>query len=257
MLLLIGLGLDTKDISVRALAALKSADLVFIERYTSFIDDSYVKYLEEATDKKIIELHRPDLEEDIAETLARAKDHNVAVLFPGDPLIATTHKTILSSAKELGIKVTVFHAPSILTVAIGLSGLDVYRFGSIATIPFWSEKYRPTSFLDVVKRNLDRDEHTLLLLDIDRTSNKPMKLGYAMQILKEAERQKRYEMFHRNADIIVIADAGKENAKVIRTSFRDAQKHEAETEGKALSIIVVSKTSFAEEEALKSLGPAL
>lgn len=253
MLLLIGLGLNTKDISVRAVEAIRNADIVMLERYTSFITEDYVKYLEEAAGKKIVELYRTDLEDNVKATVSQARGKDVAILFPGDPLIATTHKIIIEAAKDLKIKTKVFHAPSIFTAAIGESGLDAYRFGPIITIPFWYERYKPTSFLEVVKRNMQNNEHTLLLADIDRDGNRPMRLGYAVQILKAADEEKGYGLINQDTHVIVIVNAGREDGLVIYDKIARLEKHEGETQGKAISIIMMAKLSFAEEEALKRL----
>jgi len=253
MLLLIGLGLNTKDISVRAVEAIRNADGVLLERYTSFITDEYVKYLEEAAGKKIAEIYRTDLEENVKVTVSQARDKDVAILFPGDPLIATTHKIIIEAAKDLKIKTKVFHAPSILTAAIGESGLDAYRFGPITTIPFWYERYKPTSFLEVVKRNMQNNEHTLLLADIDREGNSPMRLGYAVQILKTADEEKGYGLVKEDTHVIVVANAGREDGLVLYDRIARLEKYESGTKGKAISIIMMAKLSFAEEEAVRRL----
>ncbi|MEM4702659.1 MAG: SAM-dependent methyltransferase, partial [Archaeoglobaceae archaeon] len=63
MLFLIGIGLwDEKDITIRGLEAVKSADVVFAEFYTSIIGAS-VEDLEKFFEKKINVLKREDLEE--------------------------------------------------------------------------------------------------------------------------------------------------------------------------------------------------
>lgn len=57
------------------------------------------------------------------------------------------------------------HNASIVS-AMGCCGLQVYRFGEIISIPFFTEKWRPYSFYDKIKENYDRGLHTLCLLDI-------------------------------------------------------------------------------------------
>ena len=44
--------------------------------------------------------------------------------------------------------------------------MQVYRFGEIVSIPFFTEKWRPYSFYDKIKPNVERGLHTLVLLDI-------------------------------------------------------------------------------------------
>ena len=59
----------------------------------------------------------------------------------------------------------VIHNASIVS-AMGCCGLQVYRFGEIVSIPFFTEKWRPTSFYAKIKENATRKLHTLALLDI-------------------------------------------------------------------------------------------
>lgn len=59
----------------------------------------------------------------------------------------------------------VIHNASIVN-AIGCTGLMVYRFGEVVSIPFFTEKWRPYSFYHKIKANLEHKLHTLVLLDI-------------------------------------------------------------------------------------------
>ncbi len=95
MLLLIGLGLESKDISVKGLEALRRASKVIMERYTTPIGDEYVEYLEKELGKKLVMAERSDLEENLRRTVEEAKGSDLAILIPGDPLIATTHRIII------------------------------------------------------------------------------------------------------------------------------------------------------------------
>ena len=49
---------------------------------------------------------------------------------------------------------------------MGCSGLQVYRFGEIVSIPFFTETWRPYSFYEKIKINKKNGLHTLCLLDI-------------------------------------------------------------------------------------------
>src|SRR5271155_5851991 len=100
MLLLVGLGLGTKDLSERALEEIKKADELLLETYTAFIPNDYAAYLEKQTGKRPVPIQRKDLEDDLVQTVARAKGKNIAILVLGDPLIATTHSIILNEAHK-------------------------------------------------------------------------------------------------------------------------------------------------------------
>lgn len=66
---------------------------------------------------------------------------------------------------EEGVKVEVIHNASIVS-AMGCCGLQVYRFGEIVSVPFFTDNWRPYSFYDKIKGNATRGLHTLALLDI-------------------------------------------------------------------------------------------
>jgi len=94
-----------------------------------------------------------------------AKTEEVSFLVVGDPFCATTHTDLYIRCMEEGVKVNVVHNASIVS-AMGCCGLQVYRFGEIVSIPFFTETWRPYSFYEKIKGNAVRGLHTLALLDI-------------------------------------------------------------------------------------------
>ena len=97
--------------------------------------------------------------------IEEAKTIDVAFLVVGDPFCATTHSDLYIRCVESGVKVEVIHNASIVS-AVGCTGLQVYRFGEIVSLPFFTEKWRPFSFYDKIKNNREKGLHTLVLLDI-------------------------------------------------------------------------------------------
>jgi diphthine synthase len=252
MLFLIGLGLSFKDVSLRAMDAVKRADSLLLDQYTSFLPEGYVDFIEKEAGKKAVLLSRQDLEDNVKATVGRAKEADVAILVPGDPLVATTHHLIINTAKELEIQVEVFHSASAFTAAIGESGLDIYKFGPTVTVPFWSENYRPTSFLDLLGKNLQNKEHTLALLDIAQKAHRPMGLGEAVSILREAEAEQPKGIITDGLKLIVIANAGREGQVVKYVPLGGITKELAESlSGKAIALVIPAQMSFAEEENLR------
>lgn len=251
MLALIGLGIDTKEISVKAAEFLKKSDITLLEEYTTPLPQAYKDYIDKLTDAKIVLIKRSDLEDKVRETVAQAKTKTVSILIPGDPLIATTHHIIIEEADKQKIKTKVFHSSSVFTAAIGESGLDVYKFGPTTTIPFWSERYKPTSFLDVVANNMQNKQHTLMLLDIEQKTPRPMKLEEALEIISSTQVKK--EVLLPTTKIIIIGDIGRESQLIKYVEFGNAAKYTKEFAQKTLCIVVPSKPSFAEEEAMNRL----
>ena len=163
---LIGTGLgDEKDLTLRAVELLAQSDHVFIESYTSIAcAPTFVQNVECLAGKAVKQADRYYVE-DATELLALARTHTVALLVVGDPFSATTHSDLYVRCRKEGIPVEVVHNASILN-AIGITGLQLYRFGQVITLCFWTETWRPTSWFPTLLANLERGLHTLVLLDI-------------------------------------------------------------------------------------------
>lgn len=255
MLFLIGLGLGAKDVSVRAMDEIRKPGMLFLETYTAFITEGYLTFLKREAGGEIVRIGRQDLEDRVNEMVARSKNRRVGILVPGDPLIATTHSIILNEAKRQGIKYEVIHSTSVFSVAIGESGLDVYKFGPTVTIPFWFENYKPTSFLRAIERNVKNDEHTLLLLDIDQKNGRPMRIAEALSIIRNAQAKEGKEVLGKATKLMVLADLGMKTQKIMYLRMDKMGKEvEKKLEGKVLSLILPAKMTFAEEDSLRRVS---
>jgi diphthine synthase len=212
MLTIAGLGLwDEKDLTLRAIDAAKKADKVYIELYTS--NWQGLDRLKEIIGKDAIELKREDLEQDIGKLVEEAKGKDVVLFVPGDPLIATTHLTVLEAANNAGVENRVVHNSSIIS-AIAETGLHIYKFGGTATVPF-PEKTKnklPESVYDILKLNKRAGLHTLLLLDI--AQERCMLPKEAMQLLLATEEQRKEDIFTKQTSIVVFARAGSEDSGI-------------------------------------------
>ena len=78
---------------------------------------------------------------------------------------ATTHTDIILRARALNIPTRVIHNASIMN-AVGACGLQLYNFGQTVSLVFFTDTWKPDSFYDRVKENVDLGLHTLILLDI-------------------------------------------------------------------------------------------
>ena len=166
----IGLGLsDERDISVKGLEIVKKSSRVFLESYTSLLNINHSK-LEEFYQKKIEICYRETVEIEMDEILkvisSEGKEDEIfSFLVIGDPFCATTHSDLQLRAIKLGIKVKAIHNASIIN-AVGVTGMQLYSFGHIVSVPFFTEKWRPYSFVSRVVTNFKNKLHTLVLLDI-------------------------------------------------------------------------------------------
>ena len=183
MFYLIGLGLfDEKDISLKGLETLKSADKVYAEFFTSHLFGSSFEAIEEVIGKKIEILVRNEVEEE-RKFIDEAKDKDVALITGGDPLIATTHSDFLVTCSKRGIAYEVIHGSSILSSAPAISGLQGYKFGKVTTIPFPDYNFYPKSPYLAIEENLAMDLHTLVLLDIQAHKERYMSVNEGLEVL--------------------------------------------------------------------------
>ncbi len=251
MLTLVGLGLyDEKDISMRGYQAVRSADMVFAEFYTSRLIGAELHSMEEFFGKRITVLSREDVEN--GEMLIEAaRDKSVVLLVAGDPLTATTHISLRIMAQERGVETRIIHGASISTAGPGLLGLQHYKFGRVVSIPYPQDNYFPTSAYDFIYSNYKLGLHTLILLDINP---EPMTANQAMQILLEMEKIKRKNLIKSRSLIGVVARAGSPNPTVRAGYLGDLIDEDF---GSPLhTLVFIGKLHFAEAEALVKLAHA-
>ena len=182
MLILVGLGLwNSKDISIKGYEEVKKADVVYIEFYTSQFHTS-IESLSQFFGKDLEIIGRRELEEESEKIISKARENNVVILVPGDPMIATTHIALKLEAEKLGIKTKIINGISIINSVCSLTGLHFYRFGKSGTISWIPSKYP----LDILLDNLKIDAHTLFFLDLHP---KPMEITSAIKILGEVSKE--------------------------------------------------------------------
>ena len=238
----IGLGLSgEKDITVKGLEAVKKSYKVYLDAYTSQLADATITDLEKFYGKKIIPAGRNLVENEPEQTILKdAKSGDVAFLVVGDPMSATTHIDLKLRADKLNIPVKIISNTSILT-AVGVVGLDLYRYGRTTTIPFDNKNI--SSPYGVLQQNLKSNLHTLFLLDLDPPMNKFMAFNEGIQYLLDKGLPKKQLVIGccRLGSEKPIITAG-EAEKLVKTSFSRFPQ----------CLIVPAKMHFMEEEAVKT-----
>lgn len=233
MLTFVGLGLhDEKDVSVRGLEAIKNADTVFLEVYTSVLTGAPVEKLEEYYGKKIIPLYREDVEIKSDKIIEAAKTGNAVFLTAGDSMVATTHADIRMRCRQAGVETKIIHGASITTAVCGLSGLQNYRFGKSVSVPFPYGKWFPMTPIEVISSNLEDNLHTLVFLDIQKDKERYMKISEAVELLEEQALRagKKIPLY------IGIARAGSASPEVHAGDAEEMKKHDF---GSPLHILIV------------------
>ncbi|PSP79906.1 diphthine synthase [Halobacteriales archaeon QS_4_69_225] len=170
MLTLVGLGLyDERSITVRGRDALRAADRVFAEFYTSTLAGATVADLEAEHGVEIEVRDREGVERNPEPILAAAEAGDAVFLTAGDTMISTTHVDLRLRTARRGIDTRVVHGTTAEAAAASLCGLQNYRFGKATTLPFpWAHGGEgvPDSVVETVERNRERGLHTLVFLDI-------------------------------------------------------------------------------------------
>ncbi|QWC19856.1 diphthine synthase [Halorubrum sp. 2020YC2] len=170
MLTFIGLGLyDERSITVEGREALRQADRVFAEFYTSRLVGADVADLEAYHDVDVEVRDRAGVEQDPGPVLDAAESGDAAFLTAGDTLISTTHTDLRLRAEERGIDTRVIHGVTAQSAASSLTGLQNYRFGKATTLPFpyaHGGDDVPASVLETIEANRERGLHTVVYLDI-------------------------------------------------------------------------------------------
>lgn len=248
MFFLVGSGLwRGDDISVRGMNVCKECSKVYLDRYTRAFEEKELKKLEEIIEKKIIKLERKELEETL-NFLNESEKENVCLIVPGDPLIATTHVTIIEECKKRNIEYEIIHGSSIFTALPGECGLMTYKVGGSCTIPMREKRIVPYSIYDKINENRERGYHTLVFLDT--TPEKEMEISEAMEIMQEIENEKKLKIFNDENKIIVGACMGSDKQKLIYEKIGILKKMNFE---KPCTLIIPGKLHFSEEEHLEKL----
>ena len=187
MLSFVGLGLyDERSITLRGRDAVRDADAVFAEFYTSRLAGTTVDRLEAVHGVDVDVRDREGVESDPDPILSAAESGEAVFLTGGDPMVSTTHVDLRLRAADRGIETRVVHGTTAQTAASSLTGLQNYRFGKATTLPFPDSHGAdgvPGSVLDAVESNRERDLHTLCYLDIDPTTDRYMRGDAAAEML--------------------------------------------------------------------------
>lgn len=238
VLYLIGLGLnDERDLGSRAKKIAENAEC-YCELYTSKWFGSIANLQAEVKNRiKIVD--RKFLEEEADKFVEKARKKRIVLFVPGDPLCATTHINLLAESKKRKIKVRVIHNASIFS-AVGETGLQLYKFGKTATVPF-------SGHIEAVKNALEINKkaglHTLLLLDLKAEESTYMHPEVALELLVHKK------VLNKNSKVIIASRLGKTSDIRFGTA-KELMKTKLDTPA---VIIVPGKLHFAEKEFLKLL----
>jgi diphthine synthase len=234
MLYIIGLGLNNKSLSLEAAEALKQCEQVYLENYT--VEFPYeIEELEKIIGKNIEKLERQEVESP-KQLFEQAKKQDIALFVYGSPLFATTHISLIEEGKKNKVKTKVLYNASAFD-AIAETGLQLYKFGKIASMP----EFEGESFIDIVKENQSINAHSLILIDIG------LKFEDALEKLEKGLNNKGLEI----KKIVVCSKLGTDDSKTYYNTIEELKDKKVQA---PFCIILPGKLHFIEEEVLNSFS---
>jgi len=253
-LIFVGLGLaGPRDMSLKALDVLRTADRVFGEFYTSMMVGSGRQELELAIGRGVDVLDRGGVEEG-GEVIEAARRGVVAFVTAGDPMSATTHVDLRLRAEREGIPTRLVHGVSIFTAAPAAFGLQPYKFGRAVTIPFPEPGFLPSSPYEKILENRSRGLHTLVLLDIKEDLGRYMSAAEGAKWLMDAEARIGGGLMTDGTVLCAGARIGSSTEKLMAAAPSEVAS--ADLGGPLHCLIVPGDLHFMEADALVALASA-
>ena len=116
------------------------------------------------------------------------------------------------------------------------TGLQIYKFGKTTSIPRWQEKYKPTSFYDIIKDNQTINAHTLVLIDIG------LSIEEALYELNEASN-------NQINNILICSQLGTSKQQILKETIDNFIKNPPKVK-EPFCMIIPASLHFSEEEVL-------
>jgi diphthine synthase len=245
----VGLGLGARGITLQGVDELKSADVIYLEYYTTPHEPRLLKELARAVGRNPEVVDREFVESG-SRILSEASSKVVALAVLGDPMIATTHNELRARAIRQGIETRVVHSATIASAAASASGLHSYKFSRTVTVTRESVG-KLTQAYHILHQNLLEGAHTLLLLEYDVQSGEGVSPADAMAGLLLAEGNFKLSVVGEKTFALVLSRIGREDAAHRAGSFEELAK---EGYGEPPHCIVIpGKLHFSEVDALAAV----
>jgi diphthine synthase len=245
----VGLGLGPKGISLEGVDELRSADIIYIEYYTSPHEPRLLKDLQDASGKELTIVDRAFVE-DGKRILAEAAEKKVVLVVLGDPMIATTHDELRARAAKSGVETKVIHAATIAAAAASSSGLHYYKFSTTVTVTR-EVVNKLTQVYHTLHQNLLRGTHTLVLLEYDVQSGEGVTPVDAIGGLLLAEANFKRGVVSGSTFALVVSRLGRKDGTQVAGTFEELGKREFGEPPH--SILIPGKLHFTEVESISAL----
>jgi diphthine synthase len=252
MLWFVGLGICGVDgISSGALEVLKTADVTFLENFTSPIGKNELSRIKKLVKGKFRIAPRW-MVEDGKTILSEAKKKNVVLLSYGDPYIATTHIELRTRAESEKIKTKTIHGASAIMSLIGECGLHYYKMGPPVTL---MKEQSLTTVYYTIYENLLKGNHSILLLEYNSEINFFLEPKEAFSNLLFAEKEQGRNAIDESTFVIVASRVGSKNQNIIAGKISSLVNIDF---GKPPhTIILPGRLHFTEQDALKMFAKCI
>ena len=152
------------------------------------------------------------------------------------------------------VKTRIINNASVLT-AIGITGLQLYKFGKTTSIPFIEDHPNLETPYNVLEENKKMGLHTLFLLDLKPEENRFMTVNTAIEILENIEKRKQKNkdvdnnLIKEDTFAVGCARLGSKDFLVKTGKIKDLKKFDF---GKPPHCLIIpGKMHFMEEEMLE------
>ena len=250
MLYFVGTGVSGhRSIPAEGMEVIRGADVVYLERFTSPVDDGEIARIREQAGGEF-RIAKRWMVEDGGEILREARGRTVALLSYGDPYVATTHQELRTRAVTEGIGTRTVHGASAVTSAVGECGLHHYKVGRVATV--MSDPKSSTTPYRVTCRNLEEGSHTVLLLEYDEEGGFFLGPGAALRLLRGADAGEGRNAVGPDTFAIVASRVGSGDQRIVSGPARVLEG--ADFGAPPHTVIIPGRMHFTESDAVRALS---
>lgn len=246
----VGLGFHAeKGLPIYALELIRRANFAYVETFTSPVEPGIEERLSNLLSLNVKKASREFIE-DGRVILEQARQADVVILVPGDPMVATTHTELRARAARSGIETKLVHNSSIISAIPGETGLHNYNFGKTVTLTAGPPSI-PVTVYHTLHQNLLLGTHTIILLEYDSSRNFFLAPNDALKSLLEAEKNFLYAVFVPETFAVVASRIGNADQQITGGTVSRLQTTNF---GEPPHVIVIpGKLHFSEIDALKTL----
>ncbi|MEB2836991.1 MAG: diphthine synthase [Desulfurococcales archaeon] len=217
-LVLAGAGLHPGNVTSEVAELVRGASRVYVDTYTMPGSSWLLEWARSVGGSKVVEATRDVLEAGSSRIVEEARGSLVVVLVPGDPLVATTHISLIVEAAERGVPWRVAPGISGVVSSKTITGLQYYRFGRTITIPGPWRGVTAVSIVSQLYGNLCVGLHTLALLDVSEGGRQLKPDEGARQLLALEDRlagDMAFDPVLRGLLAVAVERAGSERPRVV------------------------------------------